>query len=193
MTAPTYSDVQHTLDNLELDKYACEIHGSLCGLLCTAGNTSAQPWLDTIVPQPDTDNLLHREALKLLTDLHHSTVSQLNDPTCDFHLLMPDDDTDFGERVTALSDWCQSFLLGLSLGGLQDLKKLPPDAIEVATDLTEIARAGTSYELEGTEEDEEAFQELIEFVRVGILLIYEELHPDKSTPGSTSDPGTILH
>lgn len=189
MTSPAYSDLQYTLDNLALDKYASEIHGSLCGLLCAASNSNAQAWLDSILPRPDTDNLLHREALTLLTDLQRSTVSQLNDPTCDFHLLLPDDETEFDIRVSALSDWCQGFLLGLSLGGLKDLKKLPPDAIEIATDLTEIARAGSSYDLEGSEEDEEAFQELIEFVRVGILLIYEELHPDLATHGA----GPFIH
>ena len=82
-------------------------------------------------------------------------------------------------QVNALGEWCQGFLIGLSLGGVEDFQALPDDAKEIARDLVEIARAGTSYELSGLEDDEEAFVELVEFIRVGALLINEELHPNK--------------
>ena len=85
----------------------------------------------------------------------------------------------------ALGEWCQGFLSGLTLGGISDFDKLGTDAREVVEDLVEIARAGTSYHLEGSEEDEQAYAELMEYLRVGVLLINEELQPLKSAPEPT--------
>jgi hypothetical protein len=47
--------------------------------------------------------------------------------------------------------------------------------------MVEIARAG-SYELDGGEEDEQSYQQLLEYVRTGVLLLNEELHPTKAPP-----------
>lgn len=177
-----YSDLQQALENLEPPLYPSEVHGGLCGLLCGKGSPDAPAWLASLFPGLDEDNLLQRDAINLLQDVHNTTVQQLNDPTCDFHLLLPDDDAPLQERVEALGDWCQGFLAGLSLGGITDLNVLPQDVTEIIRDMNEIARAGSSYGLQETEEDEEAYQELVEYIRVGALLINEELHPVKSAP-----------
>jgi uncharacterized protein YgfB (UPF0149 family) len=116
--------------------------------------------------------------------LHEATQGQLNDPTCDFHLLLPGDDEAIALRVQALGDWCQGFLTGLALGGIKDLQALPDNVREIANDLLEIARAHSSYDLEEQEEDEQAYAELTEYVRVGVMLINEELHPALSVSGN---------
>jgi yecA family protein len=183
---PEYSDLQQALEKLEPPLYPSEVHGGLCGLLCSTASQEPQHWLATIIPGLDEDNLLQRDAARLLMAMHTTTLQQLNDPTCDFHLLLPDDDAPILDRVDALGDWCQGFLTGLSMGGVTDLNALPQDAAEIIKDMTEIARAGSAYDLQGTEEDEEAYQELVEYIRVGALLINEELHPQKST-------GPVLH
>lgn len=177
-----YSDLQQALEALEPPLYPSEVHGGLCGLLCGTGRPDAASWLGTILPGLDEENLLHRDAIALLKDVHNTTVQQLNDPTCDFHLLLPDDDVSLQDRVNALGDWCQGFLTGLSMGGVTDVEALPEDVAEIIRDMSQIAGASTSYDLQETEEDEEAYQELVEYIRVGTLLINEELHPVKTTP-----------
>jgi uncharacterized protein YgfB (UPF0149 family) len=94
---------------------------------------------------------------------------------------LPEDDAAVEERVEALGQWCQGFLLGISAGGLKDLDKLPGDSGEILRDMVEIARVG-SYELEGGDEDEESFQQLLEYVRTGVLLLNEEVNPTTAPP-----------
>ncbi len=69
---------------------------------------------------------------------------------------------------------------------MKDLASLPADSGEVMRDLVEIARA-SSYDLSGGEEDEASYNELLEYVRTGVLLINEELNPTQAPPqGNTT-------
>ena len=89
--------------------------------------------------------------------------------------------TTLPERTAALSEWCQGFLLGLVSGGIAEDSQLPDDVSELIQDFTEISRAG--FELgSASEEDEDAFAQITEYVRVGVLLINEELQPLKAPP-----------
>lgn len=180
---PNYLTISSALDKLETEVTPGEVHGTLCGLLCADVGASADVWQDNLWPHKpmDKNDLLTAEALETLNQLHDITRLQLNAPDCDFELMLPDDDDPMETRVNALGDWCQGFLVGLTLGGVKDFSPLPEDAREVANDLVEIARAGTSYDLEGSEEDENAYTELVEYLRVGILLINEELQPTRAS------------
>ena len=183
---PDFDALLAALNSLETEVTVSEIHGIACGLLCA--NTGAKPaqWQTTLWPQQATGDLLAPEALAIFDELHDATRQQLNDPACDFQLLLPDDEESLDQRVYALGEWCQGFLTGLAIGGIKDFKHLPDDAREVAEDLAEIARAGSSYELAGSEEDERAYAELLEYLRVGVLLINEELQPSQCAPHSES-------
>jgi uncharacterized protein YgfB (UPF0149 family) len=77
------------------------------------------------------------------------------------------------------------------MGGLKDFRKLPENSAEAAQDIVEISRIGSKYESEGSEEDAVALEELIEYVRVGVLLINEELHPSRAAPVMTPDTNNI--
>ena len=105
--------------------------------------------------------------------------------------MLPDDDDSLTQRVNAIGDWSQGYLIGLSLGGITDFAPLPDDAREIAKDLLEISRAGTSYDLEGNEEDENAYAELVEYLRVGVLLINEELQPTQAAPLDNESDATL--
>ncbi|NOZ52051.1 MAG: YecA family protein [Gammaproteobacteria bacterium] len=183
--------IDTALEHMNTDIGCSEAHGTLCGLLCTENMTEPQTWFQQMQINMDNNNLLQREAQHALGHLHAETLKQLNDPTCDFQLLLPNDNEDLENRVHALADWCQGFLIGLSIGGIHDFRKLPENAAEISQDLVEIARAGTRYELQGTENDENALENLIEYVRIGILLINEEMHPNKIVTVNTDN--AIFH
>jgi len=178
---PSYSHILLTLDKIDSEIEPSELHGAFCGLLCAKNETDFAVAQDNLLQSLDNNNLLHREALSGLSSLFESTRQQINDPTCDFHLLLPDDES-VEELVFALGEWCQGFLLGLSLGGITDLDALPEEGAEIAKDFLEIARAGSMYTIEDSEEDEQSYEELMEYVRVGVLLINEILNPEKSMP-----------
>ncbi len=183
---PDINEVGAALERLESDMGAAECHGAMAGLLCAAGRMEKARWLKTLFPGVESSDLLAREAVDELARLYEDTGRQLDDAVLDFHLLLPDDENPLDERIEALAEWCQGFLLGMSEGGMKDLASLPADSGEVMRDLVEIARAG-SYDLSGGEEDEASYNELLEYVRTGVLLINEELNPTQAPPqGNTT-------
>lgn len=178
---PNIDEIAAVLEQLDSDMGPAECHGAFTGLLCAVGKADKEQWLQRLLPEVESGDLLAKESLKTLGHLYDETVRQLNDAVLDFQLLLPDDEEPLEERIEALAEWCQGFLLGMSEGGIKDLAGLPGDSGEVMRDMVEIARAG-SYDLNGNEEDEISYNELLEYVRTGVLLINEELNPTQAPP-----------
>lgn len=168
-----------------LDFDPAECHGVLCGLLCASDAVAGPAWVNQVLagrldlpaagdgPLPGGAS---DEDHALLLILYRSTVAQLEDPDYGFEPLLPDDDIPLTQRVAALSHWCQGFLLGLGFGGVQDQAKLPGDSHEVMRDFVEISRLGQGDAGAGND-DENAFAEIVEYVRMAALVVYEELRP----------------
>jgi uncharacterized protein YgfB (UPF0149 family) len=88
---------------------------------------------------------------------------------------LPDDDELLEDRTIALAQWCGGFLAGLASGG--EFEVLSEEGREAIDDLQQIARAElTAPEGEGpdNEEDEVAFTEIVEYVRVVTLMMRED-------------------
>lgn len=175
------AQVGQALEVLQSEMGAPECHGTLCGLLCARGEVALEEWLTAFAQEMSSGDVLAGEARGVLEALYRETLRQLGDSTLQFHLLLPDDSTQLLQRLQALGEWCQGFVLGMSLGGVQRLEALPADSAEMLTDLTGIADVA-SYELDDAEEDEAAYTELMEYVRTAVLLINEELNPSKAPP-----------
>ena len=180
-----FASVDGLFHQLGLGLDAAECHGTLCGLLCASDMVKGAAWVNQVLtgrldlPEAEVPPLQggsHGEEHALLLILYKETVGQLEDPEYGFSLLLPDDDAPLAQRVESLSRWCQGFLAGLGLGGLQDQSKLPGDSSEVMRDFVEISRLGHGEGDDGNE-DETAFAEIVEYVRMAVLLVYEELRP----------------
>jgi len=173
-----YRSLQVSLTQLDNDMEPSEIHGTLCGLLCASSELDLDKWVSSLFPDVDAHNDVVMGIKQELAELNRDSKARLNDPVCQFELLLPDDDSNIETQIFALGDWCQGFMVGMAMGGVEDFKTLPEDSREVINDMIEIARAGTSYDLEGEDdEDDNTFSELVEYIRVGVMLINEELNP----------------
>jgi yecA family protein len=173
--------VDAALRRLGVEMSVAECHGVLAGWLCAAHGLTREQWLAHMAPDRAAGDVLATEAADTLEGLRQAVVAQLNDSQLDFQPLLPADDQPLAERVEALGEWCQGFLLGMSLGGLKDVAKLPGDSGEALRDLVQLSRAG-SYDVGEDEEDEEAYTELLEYVRTAVLLVNEELNPTRAAP-----------
>ena len=100
-----------------------------------------------------------------------------------FEPLLPPADTALEHRADALVDWCRGFLGGLGLAGVSREHGLSADGAEILSDFGTIA--GTRFEYADGEEDESALTEVIEFIRVGVLLLHAEI---VSAPQARRDP-----
>lgn len=160
-----------SLDAAEL----AECHGLLCGLVCRESSLSARDYLQQLAALRlvvDPAQALHAA----LAEAWASTVAQFEDEDMGFALWLPDDEEPLEERTIALARWCAGFLAGLGSGG--QLEGLSDEAREAIGDLQEIARAELSAEAgdrRQSEEDEGAYAEIVEYVRVVALLMREDL------------------
>lgn len=180
---PAWEEVEEALQQLDADVSAAEAHGALCGLLCGHGDDGRQHWLELIgVAAVDPADLLAGEALRLIESSGNLLRAQLADPSLGFLPLLPDDYAPLEDRVVALADWCRGFLLGLGHGGRHNPDRLGGDSGEIVRDFANMATLDDDYERSGNEEDERAFVEIIEYLRMGTLLINEELNPTRAAP-----------
>lgn len=171
--------LNHALEQVQQEMEAMECHGLLTGMICAKGKVSEEEWVRFISQGRDESS--GGEALAIFRALHGETLRQLEDSVLDFHPLLPDDDDGLEERIVALGDWVQGFLLGISEGGIKELEALPEASAEIIRDFAEIAGAAR-YEVDESEEDESAYTDLLEYVRTGVLLVNEELNPTKAPP-----------
>jgi uncharacterized protein YgfB (UPF0149 family) len=167
-----------------------ECHGNACGVLCAQLALSPNDWFDKLVATEDI-SVDHIELVAdLLKHLYQTTEQLLNNIDFEFELFLPDDETLIRDRLYALGEWCSGLLLGLSIGGITDLKSLPKEVSSFLTDCLEIARVGNS-ELNNSEDDEVSYTELVEYVRMGVITLFEEIYQLKIK--NTDSDKTILH
>jgi len=186
MLAATYDEFEHVLRGARALQEAAEAHGILAGALCSSRDYGLIEWLGEILPDdaPDTEALQS----PVLQNIYSSMVRTLVGSDADFEPLLPDDDAPLAERADALSHWCQGFLYGLGSGTTPDPGNVSIEAGEIIRDFTEITHVGVDAD-EQNEENEVAFAEVVEFVRVGVQLLFVELAPargEEPAPGAAS-------
>ena len=165
---PDISLVDQWLEDAGGAMGASEAHGMLCGQLCGQGGADRRGWLEQVVGEGNLGNA----GLSALFDV---TLGQLNDPDLGLRLLLPNDEQPLSARAVALRHWVQGFLYGIGTGGVNQ-ENLSEEVYDFLRDLLEVAKLDFDTD-EATNEDEAAFLEIIEFVRLGVLTVYEELNP----------------
>ena len=181
-----YAQLQRLMADCRAVTEPAEAHGSLAGALCASDSYRLDDWLAEILPEGAEQGA----AGACLRELYDETRSALAGAQMQFELLMPDDDEPIELRAAALTLWCNGFVYGLGTGGAADPERLPGDAGEIVRDLAEITRAGVD-EREGEEANEAALAELVEFVRVGVQVVFEELGALRAPPAARPTPRQV--
>jgi len=175
-----FRDISDALARSNAEMGAAECHGMCCGVLCASGSLNVEAMVAQLAGANDGDSSNSGDVADQLSVLLNATVVQLNGGEFDLRLLLPDDDDPLAERSVALGLWCQGFVMGLSAGGVSEDTELSKDFRELLMDFSSIA-SGLNDEqdpgqIDGDDEEEEAaYAEVEEYVRVGVLLIREEL------------------
>ncbi len=172
---PDYDDIADCLGDRGGGAAAAEAHGTLCGLLCTAAQDLPHAWIrNTLADAMQETGEAYGDARRALGSLYGASLAALNGEDMRFCPLLPPDDRDLGARTLALASWCQGFLYGLAIRGLRDLSDLEGEIREFLADLAQISRAEFGDVAgEASEQDEVAYAELVEYIRVGVQLFYE--------------------
>lgn len=179
VSLPNYAEVTKALSATTLKLHASQVHGLICGVLCGNPNNTAA-WEDLVTG--DTDGSKKHDVLQ---NLYDQTAKQLGDFLFDFQLVIPPDSDELPLRAEALTLWCQGFLTGLKLSEVQIIDREPGELTEALNDLIEIAKMNYE-EVVASEEDEAAYVELIEYVRMAVIFIYQELREEAAQKKSSS-------
>ena len=176
VTQCSYEELDQILQSAAADSTASEAHGMLSGILCAAGKTEPGHWLEHLLGEGNTLSAAASDSSDMLLALQTDILRQFNDDVFGFELLLPADAEPLLSRTEALSQWCAGFLFGLALGGFREDVAMPDNASGVMKDFSEISRAG--FTSDATDEaDETAYMEIVEYVRMSVLLLHEELQP----------------
>jgi yecA family protein len=181
---PSFSEVSQALQTLNAVGDAAEVHGLLCAVLSGRLAIRREAWVDSLMSKhlPSGDAAT-AAAQKTLNQLFDSSKAMLEEGQYEVKLLLPEDEAEFTERLEALVQWCQGFLSGLNRMGLGEGKLLGESA-DAVEDLNKIACLDVNQEA-ADEEAENAFEELSEYVRMAVAMLYQELHNRYLPPKQT--------
>ena len=172
-SALVYDDVEQALVDAGSSVHPSEAHGCLCGALCARRDYGLGEWLEEFLPEPGRGGGMD-SAKSPFKELFGDTSAVLSEFDMKFTPLLPDDEAPMADRVEALAAWCQGFLYGLGSAGTASGMPMSDETSEMLADVAEIARAG-SVGSDEVEVEEQSFTEIVEFLRAGTQLIFEEL------------------
>ena len=191
-----HNELDLVLKDCGSSRNAGEVHGLLCSHLSIAGIEGVGKWLKQVLEETDPSDVLRAECELMLDALYATTWRQLVERQSEFQLLLPDDWATTAARAEAVGQWCEGFLNGLiSEKNSEELKvRLVGEPLaDIIRDLVQISRA-TSDEDEEADDEENAYTEVVEYLRVVAQLAYEELADFRSSAeGIQPEKSDILH
>jgi uncharacterized protein len=172
-----YDEVNAELIAIRAGVRASECHGFLCGHFCASNKLESEQWQDHLLGGID-DAADLEDGFAVLTDLANWVNEEVLADEITFSLLLPDDESTISERSSALSEWCAGFISGLGIGGLGEKPKLNDECDEFVKDMVSISRMETTAE--DGEDEEQAFFEIVEYIRVGVIMLHQEWHNERA-------------
>lgn len=168
---PSFTKLNQALAKAKVKLHPSQLHGIICGIIC--GGRDGQASLGGLVKGEENQTLQ-----KELTTLYEINKKQLQDFLFELKLILPPETANLSARAEALTLWCQGFLTGLKISDVPIEHREAGELTEAIDDLIEITKM--NYEdVVANEEDETAFTELVEYVRMAVILIYQEMHDAK--------------
>lgn len=183
-----YAELEDALRRYGANWNAATMHGFLCSRLALRGPDAASEWLGLVPEGSERDGASRADCRERMQKLFHATLTALAERQSQFMPLLPDDASPTSMRAEALANWCEGYLHGLVAAkhGEPVKSKLGSEPVsDIIRDLLEITRATVDGEAQD-ESNEEAYTELVEYIRVAAQLVYEELAEFRSPAGSAS-------
>lgn len=178
---PTYTELTNALESTESTFLVAQVHGYICGILCATSGKVDNSWQKIVLG--DNKSRAARELLQQVFETSYHLISEFS---FEFMLVLPDDKLDINIRTEALGSWCQGFLAGLKQYNVPVENREPSEITDTLNDITEIAQVNYG-DLKSNDEDETAYFELVEYVRLGVLMIFHEMKPSKAQDKLSDD------
>lgn len=164
-TAKNFAELEQMLKHIDAPVSAPECHGFISAQICMDNAADVKNWRQCLGVEGDGPE-------GTLARISQATARELESSDFSFEPMLPPDEATLARRTEALAQWCRGFLLGLGSSGLTEAG-LSGECRELVEDMERISRVRAEQEVG----EDFALMELIEFVRVGTLSLYQELRP----------------
>jgi yecA family protein len=151
---------------------ASEVQGILCGMLAGGLNIDDQEWIQALADVINQGDIIPAKAQTLIEKMFDKVCQEFIEADFALKLCLPDDAMPINDRGAAFVNWVQGFLLGFGLHQ-NDLTSCSAEAKEALEDFSDIAKLDEA--MEQSEESEQAFFEVLEYVRIGAMLCFNEM------------------
>lgn len=189
---PTHDTLSLALDQLQADCSAAELHGVMVGMLAGGARMNRSALMKSLEAHADVSTAFADEMIASLWQLQLKTLEDLGADDLLFQPLLPDDDDDLNLRVMALADFARGLLAGFGLAVQANSPALAGEIVrETLQDIVNISQLDSVDEPD--EESELAYAELHEFVRLGVIHLFEELAPREEHGHDAIDLPPTVH
>ena len=175
-----YDQLNEMLITASAGFHASECHGFLCALVCGSGQVQDQELREYFLL--DSDEIVNAdECFNHLKALAEDVKTKMYSSDLDLELLLADENDAIAARSLSLAEWCQGFMSGMGLSGVKD-EQIPFESRELIGDFCKIANLDTENKEDLNQENDFALMELIEYVRMGTIYIFEDLQGSADIP-----------
>jgi len=189
---PTHDTLSLALDQVQADCSAAELHGVMVGMLAGGARMNRSALMKSLEAHADVSTAFADEMIASLWQLQLKTLEDLGADDLLFQPLLPDDDDDLNLRVMALADFARGLLAGFGLAVQANSPALAGEIVrETLQDIVNISQLDSVDEPD--EESELAYAELHEFVRLGVIHLFEELAPREEHGHDAVDLPPTVH
>lgn len=167
---PDYDDLATALGAADVEMSPAEAHGLITGAACFPRPPHLAHLLFGLGNTPRTPAADH--LLELAQVLALDVRRRLEETDFEFEPMLGEEA--LPARVGALAAWARGYVLGLAAAGVRDTEQLDGDAGEFVLDTMRISEAEMDEDTD-PEQQEREVAEIVEYLRVGVQLVYEEL------------------
>lgn len=189
LSSSRFEDLCNLLLPLGALNSPAELHGLLCGKLCGGEALSETRWLLDAVEFLDFTQAPDESVRAALSQLYKDALTQLRGEAFELVLILPDDESDIAQRLTALGQWCYGFLSGFGSVAAVGQREMSEESEETLRDLASIAQI--DIDVEEDEDIETDYMELTEYIRMAASSLYMEFAP--AAPGTAEPQPPTLH
>ncbi|WP_016954121.1 UPF0149 family protein [Catenovulum agarivorans] len=189
---PDYDSFDFFLHQNELPCTAAEIHGIICG--CLAGGMPFQSgqWRKFVSEFALQEAELTDEVASKMQEIYKATYEQLLDPDFVFDVYIPrTEDIPLAEQAQMLIEWLAAFISSFGATVGERFANVDKEVREAYQDLIAISQMDT--EMEESEENLIAFEEVAEYIRMTTIMCFSELGDKSGVQAAEPGAKPTLH
>lgn len=173
-TQAAFNDLSELCSDLGSMVSASELHGLLTGALASGLQMNESQWLARVPELMAIAGDLESDEKEDLAELFRQTSASLGAEDLGFFPMLPGEGTALSSRLELLGQWCQGFLAGFALSQ----KRTGDCGEEIADVLNDFAAiAQVDIDEEDDEDGEQAFFDVLEYVRLAAINVFLETVP----------------